>query len=238
MSPSEMNHRIEQGNLTNKPRGKYKYGKQKEAQSFQEISARVSRVKKKLSAEQLGFFWLLYYTGVRKSEAYERVAEDVQITPELFIIDFHQRKKRGETVPPLELPRSFPGIEILVELTLKALKRKAVRKQLQYQESPQHMATKIVKAKWIFPRLNRSWAAVTIKKILGKEYYPHYLRLNRITELCCDPQISLARLKSYTGIKSLDALQSYLGVSQREQKASIDFMAKQIKPNKQKNNRR
>jgi len=61
--------------------------------------------------EQKAFLVLLWHSGVRKSEAYERVKEDMEITETYVIVDFHQRKKHGETVPPLKIPRKFYGVE-------------------------------------------------------------------------------------------------------------------------------
>jgi hypothetical protein len=239
----------------------YKNGKIVEQLSFQEIQHRVNRAMKKVTREGLAFFWLLYYAGCRKSEAYERTVDDCQLTATHFIIDFHQRKKHGATVPALKLPLTFPGIETLKAQLLKARESRTSRKRLYYQaETDQpalyrktgkpilrkdgsqklrtETASKIVRAHWLFPHIQARWAQTIVKNILGENYYPHFLRLNRITELASDPTMNLTRMKSYTGIKSLDALQSYMGSIEKEQDAAIDFMAKQIKPNKQKNTRR
>jgi len=230
----------------------YKAGKIEQLLSFQEILERVEAVQKKLKLESLAFFWLLYYCGVRKSEGYERKIEECQITESLFIVDFGQRKKNGATVDPLELPRSFPGVNLLCEQLLRARQKRASRKQIHFQEetdkpalnkagkpilrkdgTPKLMkrtAAKTVKARWLFPHVNRSWAARIVKRILGADYYPHFLRLNRLSEIGSDPTANIVRLKSYSGIKSISALEKYLGVSKKEQGAALDFMAKQIKP--------
>lgn len=76
----------------------------------------VEEFKEKLEAanikpEQKVFLVLLWRSGVRKSEAYERVREDIEITETHVIVDFHQRKKHGETVPPLKILRKFYGVE-------------------------------------------------------------------------------------------------------------------------------
>ena len=208
----------------------YKAGKQEELIGFQDIQGRVSRAQKKtpLALEAIGFFWLLYYSGCRKSEAYERTAEDIVTSPDFFIIDFHQRKKHGATVDPLELPRAWPGIPILVELAEKAKQRKPSNKLLISSPERNKKVTTRVKAHWLFPHINRTWAGVIVKQILGQQYYPHFLRLNRLTELGSDPTASTVRMKSYSGIKSISALESYLGKSKKEQDAAIDFMNKQI----------
>ena len=207
---------------------KYKHGKIIESLSFQEIQEKVAAAKPRMNREALAYFWLLYYAGCRKSEAYERTVEDCQIKEGSFIIDFHQRKKHGAEVPPLKFPLWFPGIDVACEQLKKATKRKPSKKLIE-RFTKQKRTTERIKAKWLFPHIHRSQAGIIVKQILGPKYYPHFLRLNRITEMCSDPQLSLSKLKSFTGIKSLDALQSYMGVSEKEQDAVVDFMAKQIK---------
>lgn len=211
----------------------YKHGKQKQLLTFEQIYNKVSAAKKHLTLESLAFFWLLYYCGCRKSEAYERTVADIKVTEDLFIIDFHQRKKRGETVDPLEIPRSFPGVDLLCEQLLKAKERKPSRKQLIHSPEKGIIETRIVKARWLFPHINRTWAGVIVKRIMGEKYYPHYLRLNRLSEIGSDPGANIIRLKSYSGIKSVKALEAYLGTSKKEQDAAIKYMATQINPEQQ-----
>jgi len=89
--------------------------------SFQEVKAKV--LDTKLSISEEAYFWLLYYCGCRKSEGYERVAEDFEINDTHLIVDFHQRKKGGDEVPPLELPRHWYGIDKIIECIEKAKPR-------------------------------------------------------------------------------------------------------------------
>lgn len=189
--------------------------------------------KSNLTLEAEAFFWLLYYSGVRKSELYERPVEDCQLTESQLIVDFHQRKKRGAEVPPLKFPLWFPGLDCVCEQLEKARRRRPKKKLIERTRKGMR-STERVKARWFFPHIQSRWAQIIVKRILGEQYYPHFLRLNRITEMCSDPEVSLARLKSFTGIKSLDALQSYLGVSEREQDATFKHMAKQIKEDQKK----
>lgn len=210
---------------------RYKYGKKEELLSFQDVQERVEAARNRLNLENLAYFWLLYYTGVRKSEAYERTIEDAEITDSFFIIDFHQRKKHGSTVPPIKLPRSFPGVDVLCEQLLWAQKRKPLQKLIIYSPEKGRKETQRVRAQWLFPHINRTWADQIVKRVLGKEYYPHFLRLNRLTEIGSDEKASITRLKSFSGIKSIRAMEAYLGVTEKEQDAAIDFMAKQIEKN-------
>ena len=57
--------------------GEYKHGKQKEIIGFSKIKMFISKAK--LPMESEAFFWILYYCGCRKSEAYERAVEDLQL---------------------------------------------------------------------------------------------------------------------------------------------------------------
>jgi len=205
---------------------RYKHGKQEELMSFQEFRERVHR--SNLNSEKKGFIWLLYYSGARKSEVFERTVKDCQVTAAHYIVDFGKRKKGGATVDPLQFPRSWPGIEILVSLYERAAQKRARKKRIFYQENKQRKS-KIVKAHWIFPHIQSVTAWNIVKAILGSNYYPHFLRLNRLSEIGSDPTANLVRLKSYSGIKSIQALEFYLGKSKEEQDAALSWMEKKMK---------
>lgn len=211
---------------------RYKHGKQITGIKFQDFCVCVEKAQNHLTEEQNGYIWLLYYSGCRKSEAYERVAEDAQITLTHFIIDFHQRKKGGATVDALEIPRSWPGVEILVKLTEKARAKKAVRKLIYYQEMKERKV-RVEKNHWIFPNIQSTEAWRIAKRVLGANFYPHFLRLSRITEIARDPSANITRLKSFTGIKSIRILEAYLGISKEEQHEALNWMDKQIRPGQQ-----
>ncbi len=203
----------------------YKYGKQHDIMSFQEVKQKV--IDTKLSISEQAYFILLYYCGVRKSEAYERIAEDFTINETHLIVDFHQRKKGGATVDPIELPLYWFGVDKIVEVVKKAKQRKPHRKAVYVYEDKKR--TRLVKkARWVFPNIQSTKAWEIIKKVLGKKYYPHFLRLNRLSEIGSDPTASLLRLKSFSGIKSARVLDEYLGTSKKEQKKALDFMDQQM----------
>lgn len=228
---------------------RYKHGKQEEILSFEEINSRVAKTK--LNEEQEAFFWLLYYCGVRKSEAYERTVEDCKITETHLIIDFPHfefvngkiikvdgRKKRGAAVPPLEIPVYLIGVEKILGCVKLANRKKARFKNIYlYLPTGKTKTTKkgnVVeikkrtkirhRAKWVFPHIQSTEAWSIVKKILGFKYYPHFLRLNRLSEIGSDPEASLLTLKSFSGIKTLQQLETYLGVSKKEQKKAVRFM--------------
>lgn len=203
----------------------YKHGKQHDIMSFQEVKQKV--IDKKLSISEESFFWILYYTGCRKSEAYERTTKDFKITDTHLIIDFHQRKKGGATVDPIELPLHWYGVDKIVELVEKVQQRKPHRKAVYVYEDKKR-TRQVKKARWVFLNIQSTKAWEIIKKVLGEKYYPHFLRLNRLSEIGSDPTASLLRLKSFSGIRSARVLDDYLGTSKKEQKKALDFMDQQM----------
>jgi len=212
---------------------KYKHGKQCEHLAFQEIQDKVFQAESRLTREALAFFWLAYYTGVRKSELYERTVEDCFVSETHFILDFHQRKKGSAQVPALEIPLWFPGMNLVCGPLKKARERRSSKKLIERTVKGVR-STKRLRARWLFPHVAARWAQVIVKEILGSQYYPHFLRLNRITELCSDKDVTISMIKSYTGIRSLKTIQKYIGTSKKEQKKAVDFMAKQIRESQQK----
>ena len=207
---------------------KYKHGKQCEQLTFKEIQDKVAAAKPRLNMESLVYFWLLYLSGVRSSELYERIVEDCSVSETHFIIDFHQRKKGSAEVPALEFPLWFPGIDLVCEWLEKARSKRKSRKLIERTVKGVRSRER-VKARWLFPHVHRTRAAMIVKQILGDQYYPHFLRLNRITEICSDPEANIERIKSFTGIRTIRIIEGYIGVSKKEQKATVDFMGKQFK---------
>ena len=205
---------------------KYKYGKEETPLSYQDFKNRVEKAN--LSTEKSAFIWLLYWSGCRKSEAYERTIKDCQVTETQFIINFGQRKKHGTRVPPLRFPRSWDGIEQLIKLYERASSKRPLKKSVFYQEN-KTTKSEVVRDQWLFPHIQSSTALRLVKDVLGSNYYPHFLRLNRLTEIGSDPEASIVRLKSYSGIRSVKALESYLGISEEEQEKALSWMEKRIK---------
>lgn len=203
--------------------GKYKYGKKEELLSFEVVKHKV--VSANLHWRDEAFFWLLYYCGVRKSEAYERVANDFKITDSHLVVDFHRRKKGGAEVPPLELPLNWYGIDKIVKSVRMALNSRPKQKAVYVYEDRKRVRI-LKKDRWVFPRIQSTKAWEIVQNVLGEEYYPHFLRLNRLTEIAQDSTASLTRLKSFSGIKSTTALDSYLGTAKKEQKKAIEYMSR------------
>jgi len=150
------------------------------------------------------FVALLYWTGVRKSEAYERVREDFAVTETDLVVDFHQRKKNGLEVPPLEIPIDLPYVDVIVAVVERTRQGQRV---------------------W---RISSTTAWRIVKRALGQKYYPHFLRLNRITRMFDDPTTTVPEAKSWTGIKTTKALDSYIGYSKRRMKKGKDRLRREL----------
>jgi integrase len=210
---------------------RYKHGKQKGIMKLADFQQRLEA--SHASLEQKAYAILLWHTGVRKSEAYERIIDDVVIEPGVIVIDFHKRKKGGEEVPPLKIPRDFYGIEeYLVPWVTQALTLKSSRKRLFYQVetldsrttkkgkvvSVKNRISKTEKAAWLFPNIASTSAWTTVKALLGDEFYPHYLRLRKLSAIGKNPKTrSLIHIKAVSGLKSLRAIESYLGFDEETQ---------------------
>lgn len=207
--------------------------------SFEEVKQKV--LEAKLQPNDEAFFWLLYWCGPRKSEAYERVAEDFEITDTHLIVDFGQRKKGSAKTDPPEIPVGWYGVNKIVEAVEKTQKRKARTKNVYvYEPTGETKVTKkghVVpvkkrtaikkKGRWVFPQIQSTKAWEIVRKVLGEGYYPHFLRLNRLTIIGSDPSASLTRLKSFSGIKSVRSMEAYLGVSKKEQQKAMAFSGKE-----------
>jgi hypothetical protein len=67
-------------------------------------------------------------------------------------------------------------------------------------------------AKWFFPHVGSSTAWRVCKKVLDQEFYPHYFRLRKLSKIGMNREKgSITHLKAVSGIKSLKALEAYLG---------------------------
>ena len=62
------------------------------------------------------------------------------------------------------------------------------------------------------------------KKVLGQEYYPHYFRLRKLSKIGTNREKgSITHLKAVSGIKSLKALEAYLGYDQEAQDEAMEI---------------
>lgn len=181
--------------------------------------------------EHLAYVVLLWHTGVRKSEAYERPLADVTLDAEYVTIDFHERKKHGENVSPLSIPNKFYGVpEFLIpwikqrqkaRRTWKTIYRQVETGETRTTEKGNVVTVKKPKGKrqrdkWLFPHINSTSAWYIVKNILGPEYYPHYMRLRKLTRAAMGGENwfdAQDRIRKISGLKSMTAREAYIGTA-------------------------
>ena len=125
----------------------------------------------------------------------------------------------------MQLPLNWYGIDKIVLSARIALTYRPKEKAVYAYKDRKRVRT-IRKDRWVFPRIQSTKAWEIVQNVLGEEYYPHFLRLNRLTEIAQDPTASLTRLKSFSGIRSTTALDSYLGTAKKEQQKAIEYMSR------------
>lgn len=138
---------------------------------------------KKIS-EHRPFVAFLYYFGVRVSEALKIQKSDIELTSSTFSVDIGERLKHSKRTPPLVVRTQSPYVKELITLT---------EKRKPYER--------------LFP-----FSRITGWRIVRRafEFYPHYFRLNRITELF-EKGFTISQIRSWTGL-SLQTLDYYIGI--------------------------
>lgn len=184
---------------------KYKHGKQTNPMDFKTFQDIMEHGEFKVPKRDRSFLALLYWCGVRKSEAYERVKEAFTITNSHLIIDFGKRKKGGLKVPPLELNLKLPYVSLIVDRVKKARRGERV---------------------WDISGVT-AWRI--IKRALGKKYYPHFLRLNRATHFLDDPETTVPDMKAWFGWKTSRTIDDYIGYSKRNIQRQSERLEKEVK---------
>jgi hypothetical protein len=131
-----------------------------------------------------GFIVLLYYAGIRSSEARRSMKEQFKVLEDTVSFDVGIRLKHGIKTPALRLPRTLPYMEELI-WSIESTK-------------PEERVWKFSK-KTAYNIVTRAFP-----------FYPHYFRLNRITNFLLE-NYDLAELHSWTGL-TLKALNAYVGI--------------------------
>ncbi len=144
----------------------------------------------------LAFATILYFTGVRVSELTRATRAQFKIKDEVLYFDVGPRLKHGNTTPALQIPMAMPYMDNVAHVL--------------------HYAKKDL----IFP-FNRITAYRIIRDYFNA--YPHYFRLNRITQFLLDG-FSLPEIKSWSGHKSLQSIDAYVG------RANVTKMGQSLKP--------
>jgi len=227
----------------NFPKHRYKYGKQKKAIGlpiFERMLRKVDKIElgkhKPLTVKS--FLSVLFWTGLRKTEVcgakqhryvlpacreHEEpivkytdaipgiVFEDLEIKGDTLVIECVARKG-GRRTAPLELWLEFPHVNLIVE---------------QWKKGPQENPMFESEGGWrVWPI--SEWDAWNLVKQIDQKKYPHFLRFNRITELCANPKLSVADICSWTGLTPT-TIDSYMERSGRFVKRTANAMREQYK---------
>jgi integrase len=210
----------------------YKYGKRDRAIPLEEIIPKVNAAfVLPYDLERVAYFWTLYYLGARGTEVERLRCSQCTLTDTHFIIDVGTRLKRSATTDPIKLRLTWVGINTIVELWKKRKEFKPTTKNLiffsnSFKPGP---TRRVVPTKdvWLFLNVSSTTGNSIVKKILGKEWYRHALRMNRCTEIGDTEGASVVQIKSYTGIKSTRVIETaYLGMSKKSMERTENEMDK------------
>jgi len=215
------------------PKHRYKHGKLKKAMKIQAFKCMLDKVDRidlgKYDPLTIkSFLAILYWTGLRKTEVHGAkphryvcppckshsepivkyteailgiLKEDIETKGDMLIVEAVARK-HGKREAPLELWLGFPFMELIVE---------------QWKRAPE--------GKRVWPI--SEWDSWNIMKRIDKRKYLHWLRFNRITELCANPKLSIADICSWTGLTA-QTIEAYMERSGRFIKRTAQAMKEQF----------
>ncbi len=187
---------------------RYKYGKQTEPidlRTFRTIMDNGKFVRSHSLAHR-SFLAFLYWFGVRKSEALERVREDFATKDGLLIVNAPP-KKGGERMP-LEIPVNYPYVNLII---------KQVKKTRRTLKNPTCRVWNMSAA--------TGWRVV--KRVMPK-HYPHFFRLNRATRFLEDPATTLPEMLAWFGWKRAETVDPYIGYSKRHIHKQRERLAREL----------
>jgi len=181
---------------------RYKYGKQDDILDLDEFIKKVEGVdsltyhhRRKKAGVALGF-----WGGARNSENRMLTAGDFEFDEdpsgnELLRVNLFRLKKgkditRQEGTYPIELRTDWTFVPEIIAWIEKY--------------DPKDRPWNVSRRSWL------NWH----KEILGKEFYPHYLRNNTISVMCSDPRFSIAEIRNWTGLH-LVTIENYISKSRR-----------------------
>jgi len=201
----------------------YAHGKQEEVMEQEEVEKRYNNAY--LDLQQSAYFFCLDYTGARKSEIYELPISKFKLTPTAVELDIFRKKHSAQT-SPIALQLDWFGVDKIVEWYKKRIHGKPSLKTIYIFNNKLNPPCQKVKKSdlWMFPTIGKGTALAICKKVYGDDKYAHYARLNRLTKLGSNPEASLVMLKSFSGIKSMRALEHYMGTSKKQLDKAIDLI--------------
>jgi len=177
---------------------KYKDGKRTKAIDFETFSKGMNSDKFTHKLRDRSYLAFLYWSGVRRSEAYERVREDFSIKNGFLFVNV-PAKKHGERGGDLRIPVNLPFVDLILE----RLEKTRLRWHPELKR----------KGRFLWPISDTT--AWRIVKGPFPDLYPHFFRLNRATIFCSQPDTSTVDVRSWFGWKSEKTIQYYMGVSER-----------------------
>ena len=177
---------------------KYKGGKQTKTIDFETFQRGIESARFTQPLRDRSYLAFLYWSGVRKSEAYERVKQDFEVKNNILFCQV-PAKKGGERGGPLRVPLGLPYVNLIIKRI--ELTRLRWHPELKTQDE------------WVWP-LSDTTAWRIIKRVFPK-LYPHFFRLNRAVLFCQNPETSNVDVKSWFGWRSSKTIDYYMGVSER-----------------------
>jgi len=148
----------------------------------------------------------LYWFGTRRSEVYERVKEDFKIDGKFLIINCPAKKRGKREI--LKAPIDLPYIDLIIEQVKRTRKQRRV---------------------WNF---SASTSYRIVKRVMPK-HYPHFFRLNRAVEFLRDPETNIPEMQAWFGWKTVTAVNSYVGYSERDLDKQVARLAQTVKRDKE-----
>jgi len=219
------------------PKHRYKHGKQKKAMDLNTFKAMLNKVDridlgKYTPLTIKSFLAVLYWTGLRKTEVIGAkphkyvcppcrrhsqpitkhtdpipgiLKEDLEIKGDWMLVHAVARK-HGKREAPLELWLGFPFMDLILEQWKRTQPKQRV---------------------WPISEWN-SW---NLMKKIDKRKYLHYLRFNHITDMCSNPEMSVAEICSWTGLTA-QTIEAYMERSGRLIKSGAAKMRRQYERTK------
>lgn len=141
---------------------KYKHGKQIKTIDFETFQKGMESKEFVYPSRDRSYLAFLYWSGVRRSEAYERVKENFTIKNSILFCEV-PAKKKGQRGGPLRIPVDLPYVNLIIERIDKT--RLCYHPELKRKE------------RFVWP-ISDSTAWRIIKRPFPN-LYPHFFRLNR-----------------------------------------------------------
>lgn len=184
----------------------YKYGKQTEPIDFEKFESLMKNGKFIEPLRDKSFLAFLYWFGVRKSEALERVKGDFEVKDGLLIVDC-PAKKGGER-EALEIRVDFPYVDLIIEQVSRTRRTLA---------NPNRRV-------W---NVSETTAWRIVKRVMPK-HYPHYFRLNRATFFLQDPTTTIPEMMAWFGWKAAKTVDPYIGYSRRHIRRQRERLGREL----------